>query len=122
MLRTGWPSCPGCTSSGCARDCSVIAAISGGCSGIGESCQFQYLVTSSSSALLERPSTASANTPPVGTGTSCSDAASRPNTTPRASSQSRHAFRAALSAAPVSASSREGRSTRSTNPGIRRTM
>ena len=44
--------------------------MSGGWSGMGESCQFQNRVMSSFSAVLARPSTASANTPPLGSGTS----------------------------------------------------
>ena len=43
-------------------------AISGATIGIGESCQFQKRVRSICSAALKRPSTASANTPPDGSG------------------------------------------------------
>jgi hypothetical protein len=68
-LTIGALSWPGVTFSSIARDPDWIAAISVGCNGIGESCQFQKRVISSFSAELERPSTASAKVPPVPSGT-----------------------------------------------------
>jgi hypothetical protein len=55
-------------SSDCARLPACTGAISGAVIGIGESCQFQNRVRSIFSAALKRPSTASANTPPEGSG------------------------------------------------------
>ena len=65
MLMIGLLSWPGDVSSAIAREPVWIAAISLGCSGIGESCQFQKRVMSSFSAALratqhrlgERPAT-----------------------------------------------------------------
>src|SRR6476620_7518020 len=68
MPSTGCESCPGLRSSACAREPACTAAISGAAIGIGESCQFQNRVRSIFSAALKRPSTASANTPPDGSG------------------------------------------------------
>jgi hypothetical protein len=57
--------------------------------GIGESCQFQNRVRSIFSAALNRPSTASANTPPEGSGMISLFGAGR--SSPRSESHLRHA-------------------------------
>src|SRR3954452_6027863 len=69
---TGAASVDGVVLSCWARDPDWIAAMSGACSGMGESCQFQKRVMSSFSAEFDRPRTASAKTPPLGSGTKSS--------------------------------------------------
>ena len=88
MLTMGALKLPGRTSSAVARLPVWMAAMSLGWIGIGESCQFQKRVRSSFSAQLNRPSTASPNTPPEERGITSTLA--WPSAMPRLAIQPRH--------------------------------